>query len=450
MSKTLFIKTFGCQMNQRDSEIIEQLLGQEGYASTDSAKNADVILINTCSIREKAEQKVFSLLGHLREEKTRNPDLLLGVIGCVAQQEGERIKERMPHVDLIVGTQEIFRLPEMLERLTRKITTWEIATNLEASFVIPPFQKLLKNTPPSPPGPQSYKRFVTIMQGCNNFCSYCVVPGTRGREISRPVTDIVEEVEILVSQGVQEITLLGQNVNSYGQTNAVADGPVSFPQLLRRVAAVSGLKRLRFTSSHPKDLTDDLMRCFAELEVLCPHFHLPVQSGSNAVLKRMNRKYTVEQYLEKIAALRGYRPDIALATDIIIGFPGESEADFSATMDLLNRVRFHSSFSFKYSDRPYTRSAGFTDKIPEEVKGRRLTLFQNRQDEISLERNSESLGKIVEVVVEDCDKVSIKGRTGANQVVHMAATSASMAPGDLVGVRIDHAGKHSLKGTLTP
>jgi tRNA-2-methylthio-N6-dimethylallyladenosine synthase len=347
MSKTLFIKTFGCQMNQRDSEIIEQLLGQEGYASTDSAKNADVILINTCSIREKAEQKVFSLLGHLREEKTRNPDLLLGVIGCVAQQEGERIKERMPHVDLIVGTQEIFRLPEMLERLTRKITTWEIATNLEASFVIPPFQKLLKNTPPSPPGPQSYKRFVTIMQGCNNFCSYCVVPGTRGREISRPVTDIVEEVEILVSQGVQEITLLGQNVNSYGQTNAVADGPVSFPQLLRRVAAVSGLKRLRFTSSHPKDLTDDLMRCFAELEVLCPHFHLPVQSGSNAVLKRMNRKYTVEQYLEKIAALRGYRRTLPWPLISSSAFPAKARLIFqqpwTCSTGFVSIVPFHSN-----------------------------------------------------------------------------------------------------------
>ena len=303
MSKNLYIKTFGCQMNERDSEIIEQLLAQEGYVPTDSAGNADVILINTCSIREKAEQKVFSLLGHLREEKARNPALLLGVTGCVAQQEGEQIRERMPHVDLIVGTQQIYRLPEMLARLTDKTTTREVATDLESSFVIPPFQKLLENTPPSP-APQNFKRFVTIMQGCNNFCSYCVVPGTRGREISRPVADILEEVEILVSQGVVEITLLGQNVNSYGQTNVVAGHPVAFPELLRNVAAVGGLKRLRFTTSHPKDLTDDLMRCFAEIEILCPHFHLPVQSGSNAVLKRMNRTYTVEQYLDKVAALR--------------------------------------------------------------------------------------------------------------------------------------------------
>jgi tRNA-2-methylthio-N6-dimethylallyladenosine synthase len=433
MSKNLYIKTFGCQMNERDSEIIEQLLAQEGYVPTDSAGNADVILINTCSIREKAEQKVFSLLGHLREEKARNPALLLGVTGCVAQQEGEHIRERMPHVDLIVGTQQIYRLPEMLARLTDKATTREVATDLESSFIIPPFQKLLENTPPSP-APQSFKRFVTIMQGCNNFCSYCVVPGTRGREISRPMADILEEVEILVSQGVIEITLLGQNVNSYGQTNAVAGQPVAFPELLRKVAAVGGLKRLRFTTSHPKDLTDDLMRCFAELEILCPHFHLPVQSGSNAVLKRMNRKYTVEQYLNKVAALRRYRPDIALATDIIVGFPGESEADFQATMDL----------------RPHTRSAEFTDKIPEEIKSRRLMHFQNRQDEISLDRNLECLGNVIEVMIEDCNETSSKGRTAANQVVHAVTDAAETRPGDLVMVRIDHAGKHSLRGTIIP
>lgn len=447
MSKNLYIKTFGCQMNERDSEIIEQLLAQEGYIPTDSAGNADVILINTCSIREKAEQKVFSLLGSLREEKKRKPELLLGVTGCVAQQEGEQIRERMPHVDLIVGTQQIYRLPEMLSRLSRKTTTREIATNLEDAFVIPPFQKLLSSPSPSP-APPNFQRFVTIMQGCNNFCSYCVVPGTRGREISRPVADILEEVEILVGQGVKEITLLGQNVNSYGQTNGVASGAVSFPELLRQVAAVQGLKRLRFTTSHPKDLDEALMRCFAEIDILCPHFHLPVQSGSNAVLKRMNRKYSVEQYLDKVAALRQFRPDIALATDIIVGFPGETEADFAATMALLNSVRFHGSFSFKYSDRPHTRSAEFSDKIAEEVKAQRLQIFQSRQDAISLERNSESLGALVEVMIEAVTETGTRGRTGANQVVHLASPSTLLAPGDMVRVRIDHAGKHSLKGTL--
>jgi len=447
MSKSLYIKTFGCQMNERDSEIIEQLLAQEGYVPTGTAEGADVILINTCSIREKAEQKVFSLLGQLREEKARNPSLLLGVTGCVAQQEGEQIRDRMPHVDLIVGTQQIYRLPEMLDRLCQRMTTREIATNLEATFAIPPFQKLLINSSPSPSA-NGFRRFVTIMQGCNNYCSYCVVPGTRGREISRPMNDIVEEVEILVSQGIKEITLLGQNVNSYGMTNEVADVPVNFPSLLKRVASVQGLRRLRFTTSNPKDLSEELMRCFAEIEILCPHFHLPVQSGSDAVLRRMNRKYTVATYLEKVTALRRFRPDIALATDIIVGFPGETEADFQATLDLLTTLRFHSSFSFKYSDRPHTRSADFTDKITEDIKSRRLLEFQTLQDAICLERNSEYIGQEVEVMIEDDNDQEYKGRTPTNHIVHFTGQARSFAPGDLVRVQIYHAGKHSLKGNL--
>ncbi len=447
MSKSLYIKTFGCQMNERDSEIIEQLLAQEGYVPTDHPEGADLILINTCSIREKAEQKVFSLLGSLREEKARNPLMLLGVTGCVAQQEGEHIRNRMPHVDLIVGTQQIYRLPEMLARLEQRVTSREIATNLETSFNIPPFQKMLVNAPPSP-ATYGFKRFVTIMQGCNNYCSYCVVPGTRGREISRPLADIVEEVEILASQGVREITLLGQNVNSYGLTNQVADTAVSFPELLRKVAAIKGLRRLRFTTSHPKDLSEDLMRCFAEIDILCPHVHLPVQSGSDKVLQRMNRKYTVETYLEKVAALRGYCPDIALATDIIVGFPGETEADFQATLDLLTQVRFHGSFSFKYSDRPHTRSIDFTDKISEEIKSRRLLSFQTLQDFIGLERNAESIGSIVEVMVEASEGEICKGRTPANQMVHFSRQDRSLVAGDLVMVVVRQAGKHSLKGEL--
>jgi tRNA-2-methylthio-N6-dimethylallyladenosine synthase len=448
MNKNLYIKTFGCQMNERDSEIIEQLLAQEGYISTSLPENADVILINTCSIREKAEQKVFSLLGALREEKRRNPALILGVTGCVAQQEGEQIRSRMPHVDLVVGTQQIFLLPEMLERLERRITVQEIATDLEATFSIPPFQKLLLDAPPSSVS-STFKRFVTIMQGCNNYCSYCVVPETRGREISRPLSDILEEVEILVDRGVREITLLGQNVNSYGRTSGTSHVPVSFPQLLRQVAGVKGLRRLRFTTSHPKDLSEDLMRCFAEIEILCPHFHLPVQSGSNSVLQRMNRKYTVESYLQKVTTLLSYRPDLALATDIIVGFPGEAEADFQATMNLLNTVRFHSSFSFKYSDRPHTRSIDFDGKIPEPIKSSRLATFQKRQDEVCLERNSEYIGKKLEIMVETVNTETLQGRSATNHIVHCETkTPATYLPGDLLTVQIDHAGKHSLKGKL--
>lgn len=435
-------------MNERDSEIIEQLLSQEGFLSTDTPDDADVIILNTCSIRAKAEQKVFSLLGHLREAKHKRPDLLIGVAGCVAQQEGERIFARMPHVDFIIGTQQVYQLPDMLQRLAAGQSSHEMSTDLDASFSIPPFQQLLSSET-TPRVPDMYKRFVTIMQGCNNFCSYCVVPHTRGREISRSVNDITEEVEILVQQGVREITLLGQNVNSYGMTNSVADRPYSFSDLLRRVSAIEGLERLRFTTSNPKDLSEDLMRCFADLDNLCPHFHLPVQSGSNRILSLMNRKYSIEDYLRQVATLRKYKSEIAIATDIIIGFPGETDEDFEQTIDLLKTVRFHSSFSFKYSDRPNTRSAEFPDKVAEEVKSERLQIFQNLQDTISLERNREYVGKSLQVMVESCLGDSCKGRTPTNHIVHFTPPCTPCRPGDLVDVNIFHAGKHSLKGKIT-
>jgi len=437
-------------MNERDSEIIEQLFSQEGYLSVATAQEANVVILNTCSIRDKAEQKVYSLLGQLREQKQKQPGLCVGVAGCVAQQEGEQIFKRMPHVDFVVGTQQFYQLPEMVQRLRSSQTRHEQSTLLEKSFVIPPFQKLLTRGVNNAAGSgDELKRFVTIMQGCNNFCSYCVVPYTRGREISRPVSDIVEEVEILVSQGVKEITLLGQNVNSYGMTNAVADHDVSFAQLLRKVAAVSGLQRLRFTTSNPKDLSDELMRCFADLENLCPHFHLPVQSGSDRILKLMNRKYTISEYLQKVETLKSYSPDIAIATDMIIGFPGETDEDFEQTMELLETVRFHGSFSFKYSDRPNTRSASFENKVPEAVKSERLHVFQRRQDEISLERNNEYIGKEIEVMVESLGETQVKGRAATNHVVHFERPQVDPAPGDCITVVIHHAGKHSLKGKIT-
>jgi len=446
MTKHLYIKTFGCQMNERDSEIMEQLLAPSGYIPVADQAVADLVILNTCSIRAKAEQKFFSLLGSLRQEKRRRPGLRIVAAGCVAQQEGERIFERMPHVDIVIGTQQFWRLPEMLQRLERGESKREIAYGLDKAFVIPPFQKLLHDTPPFPAQPE-FRKFVTIMQGCDNYCAYCVVPATRGREISRSVADILEEVELLVSRGVKEITLLGQNVNSYGSTNPVADRPVSFAELLRRTAAVPGVRRLRFTTSNPQDLSTELMQCFRELPNLCPHFHLPVQAGSNAVLKRMHRKYTRELYLEKVAELRSFCPDIALSTDVIVGFPGETEEDFAQTMSLLETVRFHGSFSFKYSDRPGTRSASFPDKIEEQVKGERLERFQRRQDEISLERNREFLGRSVEVMVEGRSELAVQGRTGSNHIVHFSGPEY-LQPGDVVMVTINHAGQHSLNGEL--
>jgi tRNA-2-methylthio-N6-dimethylallyladenosine synthase len=447
MAKHLYIKTFGCQMNERDSEIIEQLLAQQGYKSVDQLENADLVILNTCSIRAKAEQKVFSLLGMLRKVKEKKPLMNIAVCGCVAQQEGKAIFKRMPHVSLVVGTQQIYQLPAMLSRLESSQSKKEISCNFEKSFVIPPFQKLLKIEHPSSSALSEHKKFVTIMQGCNNFCSYCVVPATRGREVSRPVADILEEVSLLVQNGVKEIILLGQNVNSYGLANSVADHQVGFADLLRLVAGITGVERLRFTSSNPQDLSSELMQCFEDLPNLCPHFHLPAQSGSNAVLQQMHRKYTRELYLEKVAALRSFCPEISLSTDIIIGFPGETEQDFEQTMDLLNQVRFHGSFSFKYSDRPHTRSAEFSNKVDESVKGERLQQFQRQQGRISLERNKELVGKTVEVMVEQVHDSSVQARTGSNHIVHFPLDYLCK-PGDLVNVKLVRAGKLSLNGDL--
>lgn len=448
MCKYLFIKTFGCQMNERDSEIIEQILAREGYLLTPEMDLADLVILNTCSIRAKAEQKVFSLLGLLRKQKLKHPTLRIAVAGCVAQQEGEHIFKRMPHVDIVVGTQQFYQLPDILKRLESGTSTRESCCNLDSSFTIPPFQKILHTTNKqnvNPTIPVNASKFVTIMQGCNNFCSYCVVPATRGREISRPVNDILEEVKLLVAGGIKEITLLGQNVNSYGSTNAVAKNSTGFADLVRLVAGVPGVERLRFTSSNPQDLSLELMLCFTELDNLCSHFHLPVQSGSNFILKKMHRKYTRELYLEKIDLLRKACPGIALSTDIIVGFPGETDQHFAETMELLETVRFHGSFSFKYSDRPNTRSASYPDKVDEQVKGHRLQQFQQRQDEISLERNKELLGKTVDVMIEKLHRDSIQGRTETNHIVHLQ-TERHLLPGDIVQATIFHAGNHSLKG----
>jgi tRNA-2-methylthio-N6-dimethylallyladenosine synthase len=445
MPRRYYIKTFGCQMNERDAEIMAQSLTGDGYLAGDSLEQADLVIINTCSVRAKAEQKVMSLLGFLRKIKASRPEMRLCVAGCVAQQEGARIIERMPHVDLVIGTQHIYRIAELLEaaRLGGQRTVIDLQDNYQIPRFLPQSHQRL------PPPVRPFRKFVTIMQGCNNFCTYCVVPYTRGREVSRKAKDIVDEVNVLVESGAVEITLLGQNVNSYGRTNRVdAENPeYGFADLLGEVAEMSGLKRLRFTTSHPKDLSDALIRCFADIPKLCPQLHLPVQAGSDRVLRIMNRHYTVADYLEKVNKLREACPAIALTTDIIVGFPGETEADFSGTMDLLDQVRFHGSFSFKYSDRPGTRACHLADKVDETVKAERLARFQARQDALSLERNREYVGEVREVLVEEVTSSGARGRTGTNHLVHFQDT-LPCRPGDLVNARIVHAGQHSLQGRL--
>jgi len=439
--RQVYIETFGCQMNERDSEIMAQKLREAAYTTTPDPATADLVVVNTCSIREKAEQKAYSLLGRLKRMKAKRPEMVIAVAGCVAQQDGQHLFDRMPFVDIVVGPQKIYQLPLLVDsvRLNRKP---QLSTELDSDFSIPSFL-------PSVDENCSYKKFVTIMQGCNNFCTYCIVPFTRGREISRPMGDILAEVSSLVEQGVKEVTLLGQNVNSYGQ-NLGGDDPHTFPELLRAVSKITGLERLRFTTSHPKDLSEELMQCFAEIESLCPHFHLPVQSGSDRILKRMNRKYTIKSYLEKVKRLRQYRPDIAITTDIIVGFPGEADDDFEATMALIEAVRYHGAFSFKYSDRPNTKASQFTDKVPDEVKSSRLTRLQTRQEEISLEKNQEDVGKRFSVMVEGESKNASgqwSGRTNTNQIVNFYCDS-QLHPGQMLDVLIEEACKNSLRGKL--
>jgi tRNA-2-methylthio-N6-dimethylallyladenosine synthase len=441
MTQLLYIETFGCQMNERDSEIMAQLLGEHSYLRTNRPEQADVVVVNTCSIRGKAAHKAYSCFGRYRKLKATHPDLILAVTGCVAQQDGAALLERMPYIDIVMGPQSIYALPSLVATFRRDRKPL-VATDLSADFIIPPFLPNLAEGPP-------HKRFITIMQGCDNFCTYCVVPYTRGREISRSFADILSEAAHLVGQGVSEITLIGQNVNSYGKSrNDIREK--GFPELLRAVAGIDGLQRLRFTTSHPKDLSEELMRCFAEIPVLCPHFHLPVQSGSNAVLQRMNRKYTIEAYLEKVARLREYRPDIALTTDIIVGFPGETDDDFAATMEAVEKVRYHGAYSFKYSDRPNAKAADFPDKIAEEVKTERLARLQVRQEEIALALKQAEIGRTVEVMVEGASKAAAdqwSGRTGSNQIVNFSCETV-LVPGQLLMVQIESACQNSLRGKI--
>lgn len=435
-------------MNERDSEIMGQILSSHGYVESNEMESADLVILNTCTIRAKAEQKVMSLLGALRKIKSQRPGMKICVAGCVAQQEGDHLIQRMPHVDLVLGTQNIYDLGAYIAHIAETGRP-VIATGMSKAFQIPAFLPTDREATGSTGDLHPFKRFVTIMQGCDNYCSYCVVPYTRGREISRKSRDIVAEIRKLVDQGVKEITLLGQNVNSYGLKLNGTALPCSFPELLHQVAEIRGLNRLRFTTSHPKDLSNELIGCFHDIAILCPQFHLPVQSGSDAVLKRMNRHYTIADYLERVEALFACRPDLALTTDIIVGFPGETDGDFALTMDLLERVRFHGSFSFKYSDRPGVRSCNFDGKISEQVKSERLAIFQKRQDEISLERNGAYVGSRQEIMIESTGENAFQGRTGTNHIVHVDQQT-DLGPGDLLEVEIYHAGQHSLKGRIHP
>jgi tRNA-2-methylthio-N6-dimethylallyladenosine synthase len=432
--KRYFIHTFGCQMNVNDTLRMGEVLGRMEYAPTPTAENADLIILNTCAIREKAEEKMLSALGRYRPLKVSRR-ALIGVGGCVAQQEKDRLLRRVPYVDFVFGPDAIARLPEILARVEG-----ERARVVETAWVDSEEYVFPQADPETARG--KVGEFVTVMKGCDNVCAFCVVPHTRGREVSRPYTDVLWEIRDLVAVGVREVTLIGQNVNSYR-------GGIGFAQLLLGVAAVPGILRVRFTTSHPHDLSDELIDAFRVQPKIAPHFHLPVQSGSNEILRRMRRDYTIEEYLERLARLRAARPGIAVTTDIIVGFPGETDADFEKTFGLTESVRFESQFSFVFSPRPRTVAAlkeAEWGLIPHEVKIGRLERLQKLQRSISAEIAAPLVGQDVEVLVEGPSRFDPGrrfGRTPENRVVNFDGEAPA---GALVTVSIVRATPNALSG----
>lgn len=435
----LFVETHGCQMNDSDSGKIASLLSGCNYRTTTDIRKADLVILNTCSVRDKAEHKVYSYLGTLKPYKERNPNLIIGVGGCVAQQEGERLLKRVPHLDIVFGTHNIHKLPELVSQVRRNKERVSETSFYENDLDIFPAPILNSSS-------NSLKGLVNVMLGCDNFCTYCIVPYVRGREISRPSADIIREIEGLVSMGVKELTLIGQNVNSYGRG---LEESIDFPTLLSEVNGIAGLKRIRFVTSHPKDISDPLISSFGRLDKLCEHLHLPVQSGSDSVLKRMNRSYLRDSYLSKVKALTELCPGISLTSDIIVGFPGETDADFDATMELIEKVRYDAIFSFKYSPRGETKAAGMPGQVDDDLKNKRLLNLQERQREISLERNMEYEGRVVEVLVEGGSEKNhdrLSGKTRSFKTVKFDGDQGLI--GELVQVRIVKGFINSLIGEI--
>ena len=451
MQRFVYVKTFGCQMNVYDTERILQVLGSADYQPTDTPANADLILLNTCTVREKAEMKMRSQLGRYAPLKDHNPDLLIGVAGCVAQQEGQRLLDAVPYLDLVFGPDNIQKLPEMLEKARDqglRLSETQLHKKTDG-------YEFMEAEPVEDGKPTA---MVTVMKGCNKNCAFCIVPRVRGRELSKPRDQVVEEVRRYVASGVKEVMLLGQNVNSYGLDRE--DG-VLFAELLDAVDAVPGLERLRFTTSHPVDCTDDLIDRFdGRLGTLCEFFHLPVQSGSDRILERMRRQYTRAQYVERAARLRETCPDVFLATDIIVGFPGETRADFEETLSLIREVRFDSVFGFNYSQRQGTSAARLDDDVPDSEKAARLAEVFELAAQIREARLRRYEGHVVDVLVEGPSRQSMQmggtpqlsGRTRTNVVVNFPVTDANFGSWRWVGqtarIQVQRALPHSLYGEI--
>ena len=437
MSKKLYIKTYGCQMNEYDSaKMADVLAASHGLTPVQSAEEADVLLLNTCSIREKAEEKVYSLLGMWREIKEARPELVIGVGGCVASQEGEHIRRRAPYVDMVFGPQTLHRLPQMLEQVQK-----ERRPAVDVSF--PEIEKFDHLPAPRAEGPTA---FVSVMEGCSKYCTFCVVPYTRGEEVSRPFDDVIAEIAELAEKGVREVTLLGQNVNAY--RGPMHDGTTAdFALLLRYVAQIPGIGRIRYTTSHPVEFSDRLIRAYVEVPELVSHLHLPVQSGSDRILMAMKRGHTVLEYKAKIRKLRALRPDLCLTSDFIVGFPGETDADFQATLDLIEEIGFDNSFSFIYSPRPGTPAASLPDDVPMEAKKHRLAVLQNRIREMMDANSRAMIGKVERVLVEGPSRKNrneLCGRTENNRMVNFVGDPRSV--GRFGHLRITAALPNSLRG----
>jgi len=436
MDKKLYIKTYGCQMNEYDSGKISDLLAESNTVSeTSSPDEADIILFNTCSVREKAEEKVFSDLGRIKHLKRKNPNLIVGVGGCVASQEGANIVKRAPYVDIVFGPQTLHRIPSMIRKVQN-----DRKSQIDISF--PEIEKF-DHLPTK--SRSSATAFVSIMEGCSKYCSFCVVPYTRGTEFSRSVFDIIPEVRYLVKNGVKEITFLGQNVNAYYDRKEKLD----FASLLELTSSINGLERIRYTSSHPREVTSSLIKAYKRLPKLVDQLHLPVQSGSDKVLSAMKRGYTALEYKSIIKKLRLSRPSLSLTSDFIVGFPGETDDDFEKTLNLVDELKFDGSYSFAYSDRPGTPASQLPGKIDKVTKFARLKILQEKLDKYALDHSYEMLGKNENVLIEGLSKRNAKelmGRTQNNRVVNLIGTTKLV--GKIIPVLITDVKKHSLRGEL--
>jgi tRNA-2-methylthio-N6-dimethylallyladenosine synthase len=428
--KFLYLETYGCQMNEYDSDRIRNSVDLE---ITQDPQKADVVIINTCAIREKADQKAFSSLGRFKHLKAKNPNLIVGIAGCVAQLYGEKLLKKIPHLDLVLGPRAIPSLPKLLTQIEKeKMRNVETSLDLEEIFEVEPYHENGK-----------VSAFVSVQQGCNKTCSYCIVPFVRGKEINRPLNDILTETKNLLTKGVREVTLIGQTVNSWK-----ANG-YKFGDLLRKVAEIKELLRIRFTTSYPRDVTKKMIYAMREAPKVCHHIHLPVQSGSNRILAMMKRTYTKESYLDIIKALRESIPDIAITTDLIVGFPGETEQDFNETLELIKEVEFDTSFSFKFSPRPGTPAAESNELVPEIISNKRLAMLQNIQREITIRKNQKKVGTVEEVLVEGesrNDPSWQSGRNTHNQIVNSPGPLS--LKGKIVNVRISEGLQNSLRGEL--